>query len=40
MYPKIMFNFENFLEYLELPKNELQRLGKPGCRSSKGGFVY
>jgi hypothetical protein len=32
-----MFNFRIFLEYLELPKNELQRLGKTRCRSRKLG---
>jgi hypothetical protein len=47
-----MFNFRRFLEYLELPKNELKRLVKTGCRSRKpgvknpgvnsrkGGYVY
>jgi hypothetical protein len=32
-----MFNFRRFLAYLELPKNELKRLGKTGCRSRKPG---
>jgi hypothetical protein len=36
-YPKRILDFRWFLAYLEYPKNELKRLGKPGCRSRKPG---